>query len=283
MRIALTGADGFLGTHLSVEFRRRGWGVAGLVRNPSEKPPPPEGVHYFHYAFPDQLDTTALDEPVDALVHCAYAMNVQSQINRQAAAFLQGQKTKQFLFISSMSAHPAAESHYGREKLYIESTLDPARDLSIRPGFIIGDGGVFANLARSIRKLPVVPLFYGGQQPIQTVHVDDLCAAIANAIELGVTGLVSYGELQPIPLREFYAAIAAGLAVRRPAIPMPGDLTFEALRIAERLGLRLPMTSENLLGLKRLIAVNVASDIERLGVTPRPMRESLKTVDWNAL
>jgi hypothetical protein len=45
----------------------------------------------------------------------------------------------------------------------------------------------------------------------------------------------------------------------------------------------LPMTSENLLGLKRLIAVDVAPDIERLGVRPRTVEESLKTVDWSRL
>ena len=286
MRILLTGADGFLGRHLARTFRAKGWDVAGLVRDPLRKQRPEDGVRYFHYAFPSEIDSAAFAEPVDVLVHCAFAMKTQPGrygINREAAAFLKRQKHGRFLFISSMSAHAAAESLYGREKLYIEGTLDRSRDLAIRPGFIIGEGGVFANLARSIRSLPVIPLFYGGQQPIQTVHVDDLCASIASAIERDITGLVSYGEVRPGLLRDFYLAIAKGLGVKRLLLPLPGAPALATMRIAERMGLHLPMTSQNLLGLKHLIEVDVGGDIERLGVRPRTMKESLATCRWSEL
>ena len=284
MRIALTGADGFLGRNLTRTFLARGWDVIGLIRNPEAKRMPKDRATYFHFAFPNDLDSRAFVAPVDVLVHCAFAMKGKNlAANRVAAAFLKQQPAGRFLFISSMSAHAAAESQYGREKLYIESTLDWTSDLSLRPGFIIGNGGVFANLTRSIQKLPVIPLFYGGRQPIQTVHVADLCKAIANAIERNMTGIVTYAEARPVPLREFYAAIAAGLKVTRPFIPVPGALALQALRVAEKAGLSLPMTSENLLGLKHLIEVEVTGDIERLGAPPRTMKESLSKIDWKAL
>ena len=286
MRILLTGADGFLGRHLAHTFRAKGWDVAGLVRDPLRKPAPEGGVRYFHYAFPSEVDPAAFAEPVDVLVHCAFAMKTcpgRYGINREAAAFLKRQKHGRFVFISSMSAHATAESLYGLEKLHIEGTLDQSRDLAIRPGFIIGEGGVFANLARSIRKLPVIPLFYGGRQPIQTVHVEDLCAAITSGIEHDITGLISYGEAKPGLLRDFYQAIAQGLGVNRLLLPLPGAPAFGAMRVAELMGLNLPMTSQNLLGLKHLIEVDVAADIERLGVRPRTMKESLATCRWSEL
>ena len=287
MRIALTGANGFLGRHLTRVFLARGWQVVGLVRNPAAiESPQQNAASYFRYAFPNELDTTAFVKPVDVLVHCAFEMRARREdysINRTAAVFLKKQPARRLVFISSMSAHGDAESLYGIEKLHIESMLDPKRDLSVRPGFIIGDGGVFMNLARSIRTLPVIPLFYGGRQPIQTVHLDDLTEAVAVAIERDVTGLISYGEREPVLLRDFYAAIASGLAVKRPFVPVPAGLALMALRSAEKMGLRLPMTSENLLGLKHLIAVDTAGAAQQLGVTARPMAESLSTVDWGAL
>ena len=288
MRILLTGADGFLGRHLTRTFLAKGWRVDGLVRDPQRKPPPAEaGVRYYHYGFPADIDSAAFAEPVDVLVHGAFNMKASPTkygVNREAVEFLQRGKYGRFLFISSMSAHRAAESLYGREKLYIEGTLDASRDLAIRPGFIIGDGGVFSNLVRSIKSLPVIPLFYGGWQPIQTVYVDDLCSAIASGIERGTTGVVSYGEQTPILLRDFYRAIAKGLGVSRLLLPMPGGLTCAGLRIAESLGVPLPMTSQNLLGLKHLIKVDVAQDIARLGaVRPRAMAESLATCNWSML
>jgi nucleoside-diphosphate-sugar epimerase len=285
MRIALTGADGFLGRHLTRTFLAREWRVTGLIRNPGTKHLLNDRASYFHFAFPNELDERAFSEPVDVLVHCAFAMKVGRRnypINRQATAFLTRQKAERFLFISSMSAHDKAESLYGREKLYIESMLDAQRDLIMRPGFVIGDGGVFANLVRSIRNLPVIPLFYGGNQPIQTVHVDDLCVATANAIERGITGVVNYGEPKPVFLRDLYRTIAERLGVRRPFIRLPGGLILMGMRSVERMGLSLPITSENLLGLKHLIEVDTARDVERLGFTPRTMKESLATVDWSA-
>ena len=285
MRIAVTGADGFLGSHLCEAFLARGWQVFGLVRNPEKKRLLP-GVTYRNYVFPAELSHT---DDVDLVVHCAFAMQavdaIHYAVNRDAVGFLRRQfPGTRMLFISSMSAHEGAESLYGREKLHIESTLDAGMDGWIRPGFIIGNGGVFKNLAGSIRKLPAIPLFYGGLQPIQTVHVEDLTACVCSIAEQQHCGLIRYGEEQPVLLRDFYAAIAAGLGVKRPVIPLPGGLTLAGLRIAEGAGLRLPMTSQNLLGLKHLVPVDVASDVARLGLPkPRTMRESLATVDWSAL
>jgi nucleoside-diphosphate-sugar epimerase len=285
--IAVTGADGFLGSHLCRAFLAQGWQVTGLVRNPERKHRLP-GVSYRHYAFPDQLDAPD-GRDFDLLVHCAFAMQATDArryaVNRQAAAFLRRRYPgTPMLFVSSMSAHEGAESLYGREKLYIESTLDAAKDAWIRPGFIIGQGGVFKNLAGSIRKLPVIPLFYGGMQPVQTVSVEDLAAAICTIAERGHRGLIRYGEPRPVLLRDFYQAIAAGLGVRRGMLPLPGGLTLAGLRLAETLGVRLPMTSQNLLGLKHLIPVDAASDIARLSLPePRTMHESLAILDWSSI
>jgi len=285
MRISVTGADGFLGGHLCRAFLARGWQVIGLVRNPDRKRLMP-GVTYRNYVFPAELSHT---DDVELVVHCAFAMQAvdakRYAVNREAAAFLRSRfPAARMLFISSMSAHEGAESLYGREKVYIESTLDGGRDAWIRPGFMIGDGGVFKNLVGSIRKLPVIPLFYGGMQPIQTVHVEDLTACVGSIIERQHCGLVRYGEEQPVLLRDFYSAIAARLGVTRPLIPLPGGMALAGLRIAESLGLRLPMTSQNLLGLKHLVRVDVASDVARLRLPQaRSMQESLATVDWRSL
>jgi nucleoside-diphosphate-sugar epimerase len=285
VRIAVTGADGFLGTHLCEAFLARRWQVYGLVRNPERKRLLP-GVTYRHYAFPAELSQR---DEVDLIVHCAFAMQAvdagRYAVNREAADFLRRQYPQTpMLFVSSMSAHEGAESLYGREKLHIESTLSSSRDAWIRPGFIIGNGGVFKNLVGSIRKLPLIPLFYGGMQPIQTVHVEDLAACICAIVERNHCGLIRYGERQPVLLRDFYAAIAAGLEVKRPLVPLPGALTLAGLRIAESAGLRLPMTSQNLLGLKQLIRVDAAADIARLGLPePRTMKDSLSKVDWSVL
>lgn len=283
MRILITGADGFLGSRLLARMRREGWDAAGLVRNPSTKQLP--AGEYFHYAFPAEIDPQAFASPVDVLIHCAFAMRdfALYHQNRQAAAFLHRQPAGRMVFISSMSAHEAAESRYGREKLHIEGMMNPARDASIRPGFIIGNGGVFRQLARSIQSAPAIPLFYGGGQPIQTVWVDDVCDAVAAIVRKNAAGLFKVAEREPVRIGDFYKTVAAKLGLKKTALPLPGTPALWALRGAEALGLKLPMHSDNLLGLKQLIRYDVTADLRALEIDPTPMTESLKLVDWNTL
>src|SRR5947199_10708936 len=43
----------------------------------------------------------------------------------------------------------------------------------------------------------VVPLFGGGRQPLQTVHLDDLCEVVARALERELTGASHVAETAP--------------------------------------------------------------------------------------
>ncbi|MGH9667752.1 MAG: NAD-dependent epimerase/dehydratase family protein, partial [Bryobacteraceae bacterium] len=258
MRVAITGADGFLGSHLARRFLKGGWQVTGLVRDLPGKRLPDGAVRYFNYSFPADLDPAALDEPPDALIHCAFVRDAATTSgdtrNIEAAEFLLRLCRKPggpgFVFISSMSAHEQAESRYGREKLAIEKLLRAGPGLSIRPGFILGPGGVFLQLAKSLQRLPAIPLFYGGRQPIHTVHVDDVCAAVETAIAKRLGGLLKVGEPEAVAVDEFYRAVVESLGLRKLSVRLPGRFALAFLRTTERLGLRWPISSENLLGLK---------------------------------
>jgi nucleoside-diphosphate-sugar epimerase len=138
-------------------------------------------------------------------------------------------------------------------------------------------------LARSIRGAPAIPLFYGGSQPIQTVWIDDIGDAVARMIRQKATGLFRVAEAEPVRIREFYLAVAEKLGVRRLAVPLPGTPALWVLKAAEALSLKLPMHSDNLLGLKHLIRYDVLPDLKRLELRPRSMRESLELVDWRTL
>jgi nucleoside-diphosphate-sugar epimerase len=187
------------------------------------------------------------------------------------------------VFISSMSAHADAISLYGRTKLEVEALLDPTRDLAVRPGHIVGEGGVFWRTAESIARLPCIPLFSDGEERLQTIHLDDVCEGIRRAIELDCSGTLLLSERDPVALRELYAAIALALGKRPRFLRVPGGLALGLLRAAERAGFSLPVSSDNLLGLQRLRAFDVAGDLRRIGLHPRTMRESLAEIRWNGL
>jgi nucleoside-diphosphate-sugar epimerase len=245
----------------------------------------------FEYSFPDRIDEAAFDVPMDLFIHNAFltrmTADVESTVNVDAARFLLerfGERANcRFAFISSMSAHENAWSRYGKEKLAIEKMLDPARQLAIRPGFIVGYGGVFQRLAVMLSRMPVVPLFYGGSLPIHTVQIDDVCRSLLSLVEGGRTGVWPVGEEAPITIRAFYGSIVDWLCLRAVFLPLPGTPFLHMLRLAERLGVRPPLTSENLLGLKGLTVYDLADTVHAIGFRPASFAESLAKLDRGTL
>jgi nucleoside-diphosphate-sugar epimerase len=282
--VAVTGAAGFVGQALCRTFAQRGLRVRALVRGPGAVDLGP-GVARARCVLPDGIDPAAL-AGVDVLVHAAWAtretdperaQRVNEDGTRRLLEGARGAGVPSCVFISSIAARADAPSHYGRSKFAAERLFDGPGDLVVRPGLVLGAGGrgLFQQLLGAAERLHVVPLFAGGRQPLQTVHVDDLCAAVAAALERGIIGAVAVAEPEPIAMRDFLRAMVRLRRIRCLFVPLPFGPMLAALRTAERVGVTLPLRSESLLGLAGMQRVAVEADLARLGVVVRPALESL--------
>ncbi len=259
--------------------------MRGLARRPETALFREPGITLYRGLLPDDLDPAAF-EGAAVVVHAAYATRrlppadahrvnhlgtlAVYERSRQAGA-------AQFVFISSTGAHAGAESYYGRSKFELERRLDPARDLVIRPGLILGPGpgGTFHAMATQLRRLGLVPIFDGGRQIIQTVFIDDVCQAVELAVDKRLTGTYVVAEPEGLTMRELFAKIAARLNRRCLFVPLPMEETLRLLRLLERWRIPFPLTSENLLGLKAMVPMPSAADLARIGLTVRTAEESL--------
>ena len=288
--IVISGATGFLGGALLRRLAGAASPLRALARRP-EAQPARAGVTWHGCTLPDAIDARAF-AGAGVLVHCAFdtrfrdaerarAVNVEGSRHLFEAARAGG--VERIVFVSSFSAHPGAVSVYGRSKLEVEALLDPERDVALRVGTILGEGGVFWRQAQQIATLPAIPLFYGGRQEIQTACLDDVCRALERLLREPITGVLRFAEPEPVALRTLYAEVAHAVGRRPRFVRLPGTLTRLGLRGAEALGFRLPLSSDNLLGLAQLRAFDVSDDVARLGVRPRPMRDSLAGIRWETL
>lgn len=278
MRIAITGANGFVGRSLVRRLGADGRELIALTRSPIPDQGGPQCT-WIRYSLENGL-SDSLPDDCKVVIHCAYAVSGRGaadvQLNVDAFKALKAAAAgRRFVFISSMSAHAEARSAYGRGKFAIEGMLSDDSDLTIKPGFVIGPGGIFDRLRRSVRALPFVPLFYGGRQPIQTIWVGDLAEGVARAVERRLTGTLAIGSAEATTLREFYRAILVNDHLRRPLLPVPGGPSMVVLRALEALGIRLPFTSENLLGLRALRRFETRPSLELLGLQPVALNEAL--------
>jgi nucleoside-diphosphate-sugar epimerase len=270
--IAITGAGGFVGSALCRGFESRGWQVRAGVRKPSHYQGPGRP---FVCDLPDELDEAAL-QGCEVVIHAAWEMRFRDA-RRARKTNIEGSRRvlqaardsgARVVFISSCSAHPAARSRYGRSKLEVERLLDSVRDLSLRPGLVVGTGGLFARMVEGVRRSPIIPLFDGGKQIVQTVGIEELVEATARAIDAEMRGRLVVAHPGGIRFGEMMSLIAQQLDKSRFFLPITATPFLWAAQVGEKLRIPLPFSSENLLGLRGMIAQHSAeSDLTRLGMT----------------
>jgi nucleoside-diphosphate-sugar epimerase len=285
MRIAISGATGFIGGRLCKWFVDRGAEVRALARKPIDALDWAGRVHPFHGELPDGLDERAFEDGIDAFIHCAYqtrsadrgtAERTNMRGSERIVQLCRKHDVRRLVFLSSMSAHVAAQSYYGRSKLMVESLLDPSRDLIIRPGLVIGTGGIFWRLCELVRRFRVIPIFFGGGQLVQTIAVDDLCHGIGTALDRDLSGVLNLAEAEPVSVDELFNAIVRMLGTRVVRVQLSGHAVLFALGASERLGVRLPISSEELQGLRALRTFDVAASLQNVGLTPKRMPQSVE-------
>lgn len=285
-RIAITGATGLIGAALVRSLPAAGFRILALARRPSAIPAAP-AVETARYDFERPPDP-ALLRGCDALIHAAWdtrprrpaaAHRASADASLRLLNASRAAGVQRFIFISSMSAHDASRSAYGRAKRTVEAALDPARDLAVRPGLVLArHAGLFGRIATVIARTGLAPRLGDGRQPIQTIHIDDLVEGVRLALRSPITGTLTLAEPDAIPLSDLFGMVGRALGRRVWFIPLPFAPLLAGLRAAEIIRLPLPITSDTLLGLAGLTAVDCRADLARLGLTVRPAHESLRAL-----
>jgi NADH dehydrogenase len=198
----------------------------------------------------------------DASFEAVHGQGARHVAKAAAAAGL-----RRLVHVSGIGADPASESPYVRARAAGEGLVREAFPAAtiLRPGVMFGPDDTFLNrLAGLARILPALPLFGSGEVRLQPVYVNDVAAAVAEALaapaaagrlyELGGPKVYSYRALVQLVLEQTgrrrlllpvpYAAWNALAALpRRPIsrdqvklmqrdnVVSPGALTFADLGI----------------------------------------------------
>lgn len=281
--VIITGANGFVGSTLVDYFAGKGWKVVGLVRGAAGKKPRPN-VRYEEYDLTKPVDD-AIFAGATYLVHAAYIkydgkhphaleQNVQAASNLLLAA--REHHLKKTVFMSSMSSHENAISIYGKQKLATEKLFHTKNDVILRCGLILGNGGLVKQMADFMASKHMVPLIGGGKQPLQIISVHDLARTIEQALTGKAHGIFTVAHPRVYTYKSFYRALADHLRIKVFFVPVPFSVLYGVMKMASVLPLPLSVSTDNLLGLKKLRSVDTSSDLKKIGVDLSDLAEALQ-------
>ena len=277
--LVLTGANGFIGKHIASWFVTKGWNVIAVVRNSPE-----EHIRHVLYTKHDlaKSESVCLPDVIDVFIHAGYikqangvnAFHLNKASSSQFLNALENKNVKQKIFLSSLSADHNALSVYGKQKAAIEDLFLQEKGTVIRAGLVLGNGGLFGAMREYLKIKNKIPLFGNGEQPLQTVYIDDLIKAIDIIITKDLKGKFVIATEESVPYVEFYRELASTVNVKPRFMKIPYWFAEFGISFSKLLGRKLPVTKDNLLGLKQMKKIDSAADLKKLGLKLRDYKES---------
>ncbi len=298
--VLVTGASGFVGSHLLPELLGAGHRVVALVRSPASGEKVTRRLPAA-LAANLELRTGDVDRPatlpaalagVDAVVHLVaiprdsnggrqlLAVNLDGTRNLVAA--MQASGVMRLVHLGALGVEDREELHYAKSKARAERAVrESGLDWTIlKPSLLFGPGDGFFNIVADLVRLSpgIVPVPGDGRSRFQPLHVGDLALClrlslerpetVGHAFELGGPRVWTY--------REITAEVCRGMGRRRAILPMPVPLIRLVAGAAEAVHLPFPVATDQL----RQLALDNVGPLDGVhaafGFIPRRMEGELQ-------
>jgi len=261
MKALVTGATGFVGSHLAEALRRRGDEVTVLARSTQKAAAlEPLGVRVVPGDLGDNAALARAAEGQDEIYHVAGVVAARSEADFLAAnrdgtanivAAAEAGGRPRLVLVSSMAAAgpsprdrplrgdepPTPVTAYGRSKLAAEQVVRG----SALPWTILRPPTVYGPRDREVLKvfrlvrLGVAPVFGDGTQQLSAVHAGDLAEALIAAARASATiGRVYYAcHPEVVTSAELVRRVGEAVGRRPTVIPVPAAVGRAVLAVTE--------------------------------------------------
>jgi len=291
MRVAVTGANGFVGRHLIAQLLQRGHDIRALIseRPGAEKELPDSGGRGVDVRRADVRKPESLRgafDGIDAVVHTVAVPTERKQkfaeVNVAGVAHVVAEARRagvgRIVHMGALRADPESPYPYLRSKGAGEALVTGSgiAHVVLQPSLLFGEGDdFFPRLAFSLM-FPVVPVPGDGKARFQPVHVDDIAQALVAAVERReISGVHEIGGAEPVTYDEMLAETMRATGKRRPTVHVPVPLMKPPALV---MGLVMPDPPVTVAQLDLLAVDNTPrrNALEPVfGVRPRPFKGAL--------
>ena len=231
MRLAITGATGFVGGRLLIAARDAGHGVRAITRRPM---PPRDGVEWVEGSLEDAGALDRLCEGANAIIHVAGVINARDYAGFEAgnvagtAAILAAARSAgvpRFIHVSSLAAREPELSRYGASKAKSEVLVKTGGIpfAIVRPPAVYGPGDRETLELFKMAKRGLIALPPAGR--LSLLHADDLARLLIALAARNDSAAHMFepddGHAGGYSHREFAALLGHAVKRRAFAAPVP--------------------------------------------------------------
>ena len=271
MKVLLTGADGFLGSHVIRNLLERGYDVRAFLQKNRDHATI-EGLSYepFYGDLLNDADIANALAGCDIAIHTAAITDIWPDRNpiiwkinydvvKKFAAAVKTHHIKRFIYVGTANSFgfgpktapgdettPYGAAHYGLDymdakKAAQDFLLDEANQndlpvIIINPTFMIGEYDTKPGSGEMVLSImqKKVPSYANGGRCV--VYVNDVAVAIVNAIEKGRCGQCYITGGTNLSYKEFFGIIAAQAGVNPPRLNLPYPFLLLMSNLLEFIG-----------------------------------------------
>lgn len=281
MRVLLTGATGFTGSHVVALLIKKGIRVRCLVRPTSDTGRLREAgdVEIVEGDVGDERSLLVAMQGIDTLLNTTPLGFGHGPLIVSSA---ESAGVRRAIFISTTSIFTSlnAKSKVGRLAAEESVRASALQQTIIRPTMIYGASGD-RNMARLIRFLcrsPIIPIIGSGRNLQQPVYVRDVAFAVVAAMEsdAAIGRAYNVAGAAPLTFEEVIDTITRLLGRRVMKLRLPIAPMLAAFGAAEHIGLRLPVKQEQVRRLNEDKAFDYNDAARDLGYAPLSFEEGIR-------
>jgi len=262
-KVLIVGINGFVGKELSKFLKNKNIDVFGATHTSNVS------KNIFHFKVGDTINSKILLNDFSSVVYLSHSASLESEklINWYKKTFITFKELGvRQIYISSYSAHEHAISDYGKSKYQIEKFFLENNEYSISPGLIIGKGGIFNKIAGFIDKFPIIVVPISSREnQVPIVSIDKVCGVIFNVIQGNFISKNYNVYSHMIKLEDLIKALIQINSKKKYLLKINGYFILYVMKIFESIGVKLPISSDNLIGFIANQKYSVKSDILEFG------------------